>query len=490
MVVKRTLLPATEYAIIDQNSEYLKAHLRDGSVYIFSSWQIELNHNLVTGQGNHYDVNRLRQQTGTIAVELDSVVLYETNRLEPAPVIRPLTVVTIASAALSTICLIPKACFGSCPTFYLVGEDGATPNAEGFSASVAPSLEASDIDALGSIEYEDKPIELRLTNEALETHVIRSADLLVFPRDTRERVYATSDGEFWLAASILEPDMCAGPEGDCLELIKSLDGDERYSVADPIDLATREIVELQFENVPAGDIGLVIASRQTLLTTFLFYQALAYMGDYAGAAIAQLERSEMRLNHPLGEMGAVLGGIEVMLMNPAGEWQTVGIDEETGPIATDTRLIKIPATQEGSVSIRLRMAKGNWRLDQIALALLDRQVKPIRLSPTDVYDKDGSNKAALAALTVPAAVLTTMPGDEYKIVYERPSVAGHYELFLESQGYYLEWMRAEWLGEKDLRKLNKVLHHPHEALRTLAPEFKKIEDRMEATFWSSRYAKD
>jgi hypothetical protein len=46
---------------------------------------------------------------------------------------------------------------------------------------------------------------LRLTNEALEIHVIKCADLLVFPRTNNEKVFATEDGKFFKTSDIRSP---------------------------------------------------------------------------------------------------------------------------------------------------------------------------------------------------------------------------------------------------------------------------------------------
>ncbi|MEP7228190.1 MAG: hypothetical protein ABI785_12560, partial [Gemmatimonadales bacterium] len=61
------------------------------------------------------------------------------------------------------------------------------------------------------------------------------------------------------------------------------------------------------------------------------------------------------------------------------------------------------------------------------------------------------------------------------------------ELFLESRGYYLEWMRREWLAEENLALAAQILLDPAGALRTLAPAFKRQEPEMERLFWNSRY---
>jgi len=421
--VKRTFTPPEEIEALDTTSEYLKAHMLDGRVYIFSEWDTKYldttGERVVVGKGTLLDINRDLQARETFTVLIDSVAIFETNQLEPAPIIAPLTIVTIASVALSVYCLIPKACFGSCPTFYLSGREGKTPQAEGFSASVAPVLEDRDIDALGLAKAGSKEIEIRMTNEALETHVVRYVNLLAAPGEDGSRVFATADGMFWRAKDIIEPSRCEGPEGDCREALLALDGVERYSTTDSTDLAVRETIDLQFEDVPDGNLGLVIASRQSLLTTYLFYQGLAYMGRSIGSRFANLEREGHHTEHPLGSIGEALGGIEVLLRNEKGEWETIGEDQETGPIATDVRLIPLPHIDRGPTTIRLRLTRGHWRLDYAALAVLEEEVEPLRLEPSKVYKGDTVDEEAWALLLDPSGVLTTLPGDEYKLVYRR-----------------------------------------------------------------------
>ncbi|PYQ27780.1 MAG: hypothetical protein DMF57_18075, partial [Acidobacteria bacterium] len=69
-----------------------------------------------------------------------------------------------------------------------------------------------------------------------------------------------------------------------------------------------------------------------------------------------------------------------------------------------------------------------------------------------------------------------------------PADFANQELFLESRGYYLEWMREEWMHEESRVRATMMFLMPHLALRVLAPEFKKIEPQMESRFWNSRYA--
>jgi hypothetical protein len=68
--------------------------------------------------------------------------------LGTSPTVTALTVFTGITAATTIYCVTnPKACFRSCPTFYISDGDSLRLKAEGFLSSIAPSLEATDVDA-------------------------------------------------------------------------------------------------------------------------------------------------------------------------------------------------------------------------------------------------------------------------------------------------------------------------------------------------------
>ena len=110
---------------------------------------------------------------------------------------------------------------------------------------------------------------------------------------------------------------CAAQEGDCLSKMQAFDGVERFSLTDGADLARKEILELQLPR-GEGPRGLVIASRQSLASTYLFYQSLAYLGRSAGDTIAALERGDRTIGSALERLQQGLGGIEVAVETTSG----------------------------------------------------------------------------------------------------------------------------------------------------------------------------
>ena len=471
---------------LDKRSRYLKAHMRDGGVYVLSQWAVDEAARTVSGEGKRYDAQRRAVAAGRQFFPLDEVALFETNVPTQSPAVQALALITGVSLAATVFCAANvKACFGSCPTFYLAEGGDWTLRAEGFSSSVAPVLEATDIDALPASAGGGRDFEIRLRNEALETHVVRFANLLAVPRDGGAVVQDTHGG-FWRAQALSPPRACHAAEGDCLDILADTDGRERVSAADDRDLAARETLELEFATPPpSSSLGIVITSRHTLLSTYVFYQQLAYLGSEASAWLARLQRGDARAAAASEAIAHALGRVDVLVETRSGRWTPIGAVGEAGPLAADVQMLPVPSDAAMPVRVRLRGTKGLWRLDAVHLAIDVERVEPIRLAPAEVEAVDGRGPRRAPSGTL----LTTLPGDEYALRYRLPDDARSYQLFLETRGYYLEWMRDEWMREQNLRRAALMVTEPHKALRLLAPEFKKHEPLMEDAFWRSRYVR-
>jgi hypothetical protein len=418
--------------------------MRDGRVYVLSEWVVDEQAQQVRGNGVLLGANRAPLEQGPLTVRISEVALFETNVVKQSRTVTALAVITGISAAVTLYCAInPKACFGSCPTFYVPDGERAVLQAEGFSDSIAPSLEARDVDALYRARPTQREFEVRMKNEALETHVVRYVRLLAAPRPDRGRVIAGQTGDLWQATDLVEPRACSGAEGDCLDAVRRLDGRERHSRSDRRDLATREWIELEFDAPGGGPAGLVIGSRETLLSTFLLYQGLAYMGSTAGEWLARLERGDARVRERAQGLRQALGGIDVLVQDARGSWIAAGELHEAGPLAADVKVVPLPPVVRGRLKVRLRLTRGQWRLDYLALARLGAPVDPVRLDPIEVRKAD-------LVVVVPADGLTTLPGDEYRFHYRLPEDPQRYELFLDTRGYYLGELRG--LRRKPARK--------------------------------------
>ncbi len=327
-----------------------------------------------------------------------------------------------------------------------------------------------------------------MRNEALETHAVRRVRLLAAKRPPGGRVLAGADDRLHPARGLVPALECRAPEGDCREALAATDGTARVSPADGADLAAREVVELSFP-AARGSRGVVLAARQTLLSTFLFYQTMAYTGRAAGEFLAAIERGGKEAGRRALGMARVLGGIEVEVTEGGSPWRPIGRFDEAGPIAGDRRVLPFEATGAGPLRVRLRLARGHWRLDSVAVADLGDPIVPSRLAPFSVERDGHRDDRALAILLEGDRHLVTHPRDAFRLRFRLPPSDSPLELFLESEGFYYEWMRGEWLAEEDPALAALAVADPAEALRRLAPAYKTQEGRLEQAFWASRFRK-
>lgn len=472
---------------------FLKAHYKDGRVCILrDSWSVDTAVGVITGNGIVYDFNREQIFEGAIRVAVDSLAIFETNSRLPdhhSSRVAKLGLLAGVDVIVGLICLTnPKACFGSCPTFYFdPNTNFHYAEAEGFSSAIAPSLAYTDIDALYQKKLPDGKCSLFMKNEAQETHCVRDLKLLGITCQAGERVYHTRADRFYRCRGVKRPSTAIGPEGDITHLLCRDDLVERFSLTDSFNLASKESIELTFRQGAQPDPqGLILHFRQTLLTTYLIYEALACMGDEASDLIARMEISGDGTN-PAEKLYQALGAIEVFQWDSKeGNWQAVGELYETGPIAINRQLVPLRRTQGSDIRVKLRMNKGLWRLDYCALTSIVREVHPKEFTPVAMTRGKTPDPAGLKFLTEQKEPVVTFPGEVCRFDFELPASEIPYELFLSSNGYYLEWMRASWFREKNPVRLHKMLEDPDRFLRESAADYKRYEAEMEKEFWESR----
>lgn len=479
-----------------QVNPYLKAHMKNGDVCILSNtWKIDTALGVITGNVTRYNFNRYVITNGPNSIPIDSILIFETNTSIKDPSggsLSMLGIVTAGNLIVTTICLTnPKACFGSCPTFYLDStSDVRYSDAEGFSNAIAPSLEYSDIDALGLVHNGESPFRLTMKNEALETHCVNSILLYDFKAIPGTRVYHTVNDRFYRCSGMATPAIAKGPEGDVLPLLRRQDKKERFSLSDPTNLDTKEEIELRFNPVESSSdsLGFVLDFRQTMLTTYLIYNAIAYMGDEVSDVFARIEKSPSIRNSLKKGIKSKLGGIEVAVWNEQQRrWITQGEFYETGPIAVNSQLLKV-ATYDSheSIRVKLKLNKGLWRIDRAGLTELVVEEKPTVLNPTRIIKNGVEYEEGLTRLKDPDGYLVSLPGDRFSLEFAGVTPSADHDLFLDSRGYYLEWMRDYWMQQKDLHALRLLQLRPSAYLKRFAAPYKKYEQYIEEEFWNSK----
>lgn len=106
-------------------------------------------------------------------------------------------------------------------------------------------LVMSAVDALPDVQAPVPILELEMRIEALETHLVRRADLLVVERPEGGRVFRDREGSFWGVLGLQAPTSCQGVAGSCV-------GDEDDARAVAIDALGRIVVGGQEEGTIHG----------------------------------------------------------------------------------------------------------------------------------------------------------------------------------------------------------------------------------------------
>lgn len=477
---------------------FLKAHLKNGEVYIMDDkWSYDTINDVITGKGNHYDFKREVLQSGLLNIMVDSVALFETNtKLKPNGSARmaAMTILTIMDVLLGIICItVPKACFGSCPTFYI--EDNSAErlaDAEAFSNAISPSLEYGDIDDLNYTIVGDTTLGIKMKNEALETHIVKKANLLLIRKNKGQEVFLSPDDKYYVTSGTNKLLTATGADGDISTALKSLDGIERNSLADAKALVTDEEIILEYENTnPKTKKGIKLSFRQTMMTTYALYSAIGYMGDEVGDIFAKIETEKKSMDKMHSIFYNALGGIRIYLQADDMTWKYQGEMYETGPIAFNHEILPlINSTSKSAIKIKLVMNKGLWRLDNAALYDVEKEAQPTIIKPYSIKKNGKTNNSLLENITsTKNEYLVSMPGDEFYYSYQIPNTKKDetFQIFLDTRGYYIEWMRDAWLKDKNLFALKKMMDNPVDWLNSETSNYKAYEQKMEEQFWNSKW---
>lgn len=471
------------------SSTAARFHLRDGSLVAAQRWSSDGA--MLTLQGERYDPERQVVASGEIEVPRDEVVVVETsgtgaqgNSVELAL----MGLLTVASTAASVGCAVnPKACFGSCPTFYVATPEGPRLQAEGFSSSIASTLEEDDLDDLPDARERDGALTLTLRNEAYETHALRRVALWVAEAPPGSDAYRAVDAEALHAVGETRaPEAC---DGAPCELLSSRDAREWTPGSDGHDLAARGALTLRFAPPHAPSVGVVITARNSLMSTFVMYHLLALLGRSYGDFIARLEGVGPGAAPDPRAFARALGGVRIESRQGGAAWRDEGTLPYVGPIARATRVARVRVTDPlAPLELRLTFARAHWRFDAVRAGPLTAEDLPVSVVEPEVVDAGARSTAEVTQrLRGEGPRLVNLPGDDVALRFALPATRGRRAYFLRSRGFYYEWMRTEWLREENVAQAELYLRDPHRALRELATPFRARESEMDAAFEASRF---
>lgn len=369
--VSRELVEVENAKSINKERKYVKVHMKEGDLYVLNSWFVDEGKRQISGLGNHLDINRsiIGSPLNKFILRYDDILLIETNDKGTNPGAPAMVVAAVATGAFAIYCAInPKACFGSCPTYFVDRGDSLKLVGEGFSSSISKTLEAVDVDRIDdSVEISLGNFFLTVKNEALETHMIKKVNMLLVERELGTRVLNEEGKGFYQINNFQAPEKALYNHTSVLEMVEDQDDLEWFSLADSIDLSEKEEIYLHYNN-PGKETALVIRKRQSLMTTFLFYHSLSLLGNASAYYYSQMESSSDWIRKRSLKMYDLLGGIEFWYAGENGRWEKVTEINEQGPIAQSANLVLLPKSNGKKINIKIRMTRGLWRINYLGLA--------------------------------------------------------------------------------------------------------------------------
>ncbi len=466
----------------------VKAHLADGSTVVFLSG-VTVDSQAVRGNGNRYSLT-LRDSSAVTSIPLDSIVGMESFE-QATNAATSLIVSVLATGVLAVgTGLAAIAIFGSCPTVYADSAGTARLQAEGFSYSIAPIFESRDVDRLRIVPAADGSVRLEVRNEALETHYLNHLELLAVTHAPNETALVDELNRLVVVADQRSLATAIDRRGRNVARTLAAEDGHVYSTdartmrqAGLTDL--EDWIELTAPAPPGADsVAIVLRLRNSLLNTTLLYDVM--LGD-PGA------RSLDWVGKDLKQVGPALAVAQWyqqrMGMNVAvsdgHQYRVVAHLRDTGPIAWKDVAIVVPVVTPGSVRVRLSFPMDNWRVDRVAVAGRFRRVSPVVIPLAEVREGTTLNPTALASMrNADGRYLRTSPGQRFTAVF-RPDAgtAGERTYFLAAQGYYVEWMRPNWL--RDPRADHAFVPSDTALLEALG-RWRMSQDSLEALFAATR----
>lgn len=444
-------------------SSPVKAHLTDGSTVVFEDG-ITVADGQVTGDGRKYNL-ALDTSVPVSSVALEDVAAMESYQ---TPVQTGDTVAASAGVAAggavavtgivigAVAVSLATATFGSCPTTYSLADGDPVLEAESFSYSIAPSFEARDVDRLNVPAGDQETVELIVRNEALETHYINHLELLEVVHEETQSVFPDPQGQPLVVGTLNAPRLAVDRGGRRIPgVLDRPDGTSWSSDAAQLRRASlddfEDFVDLEFEAPRSSDqVALVFRLRNTLLNTVLFYDVM--LKDQGFRALDWLGRDLDRFfdKAKLGLWYRDRMGMRVSVWD-GGRFHQVARVGDQGPIAWKDVAVILPVPDGDRMRVRLSFVVDNWHIDWLAISSEVRRadVRAVPLAQVEVPET-GPLGGGLENLASPdQTYVVTRPGEALHVAFGVGAVPeGRTRTFLvAAQGYYIEWMRHDWLKE-------------------------------------------
>jgi hypothetical protein len=329
-------------------------------------------------------------------------------------------------------------------------------------------------------------VELEIRNEMLETHYLNHFELLETRLAPGERVATARHGR----------QVAFRPAGIP---VRARDSEGRDVSADlaVVDERTSRSSDARLEGLvdwidvtapaPAGadSVAIVFHLRNSPLTTILLYEVMlapagAVSVDWVGRDLGRVGDALELGQWYASRMGLRVAVREGSVYHPAGGFGDVG------PLAWEEVAVVVPVLEADSVRARVSFAPDAWRIDRIEIGLEPRRPASRVVALDEVIGADGvSDGEALSRLSAAdERYVETRPGEQFRIRFRVAPHEGERTLLIASQGYYVEWIRSQWVRSA---ARNGVFRPSDEALREALLRWRAARDDYEPRFQRTRF---
>ena len=503
MTADPTLLWREQISSETNISAPTKAHILDTSVILLPGGFTVKNDTVIGSGTRHWSdgVTPTGAKSAVHRIALDSVAAMTYYELNASPQTQSATGLLVLYGGAITVLLIrclmcPKCCFGSCPTVYTRNDGEFELEAELFSYNISKYTQDEDLDRL-TPPSKHGMYQVRLANEALETHYIDRLALTTVVHPPGTQIFPTSLGGFVATG---DPRPVTGAISSAGEDVSALvaERDEQVYRTDPTTtqkavVGSRDYLYLELEPVyPADEIKLILRLKNTLLSTILFYDIVL-----ASQGIEALEWTERMNTDPvyaalLDRVYKSYSGVRVQVLVD-GTWKERASIGDIGPIAWKDLAVEVPVDGGGDEKLRLRLAffPDNIMVDYVGWEAGDQTDAPMlvkEVGPATIRDAQGRDRAQVGGLIreVDGEYLVTEPGEVFDLSYEIPQTDGQETaVFIASQGYYIEWLRGDWLKPRQ-SGYRFSLFNTEETIAQMTKSWAENRDLIEQTFLETR----
>jgi len=342
----------------------------------------------------------------------------------------------------------PSSGSGSCPYVYAFGGKQFKLEAEAFGTSVSKSLEAQTFSILPSLAPVDGLLNVRVSNERPETHLLNSVHLFVADAGDTSSVVLDINNVLWQLLHPIPPSVASNHSGKNI-LNDIVNKDKCYWKSELTNTRPntgfRDTLELQFD-VPQG------ASEATLvvnaINTELINEVYSYMGSVLGDATLlfyQAMENDSELQRTIKDWICECSlKIEV---SDGSNWNEAGMMPPEANVAAFSRAIRISNLGgiRGPLRVRLSTLTDVWRLDAVSIDF--SPVQPLPLHPLEMNSVSASDnkKWEDAVKSSDSSYALILPPNYLDIQFNSAAALGMKKpvYLFAAQGYLYEWFPTQ-----------------------------------------------